>query len=149
MKNRALTDPKEPANNVLHNDSMDELVALLRQAEISLHQPNTRCDASKVQSLLHESFLEFGRSGTTYDRGAILNLLASEKPNGRVLSQDFAVMSLGTNAALLTYRSAIVDNSEEIHRHTLRASIWIHTSDGWKLQFHQGTPTESFKIADQ
>lgn len=128
---------------------MDELLGLLQRAEVALHQPSTRRDASKVGALLHETFLEFGRSGTSYDRAATLDSLASEKINGRVVSQDFAVTMLGESAALLTYKSAIIDDSEQIHRHTLRASIWVHTPDGWKLQFHQGTPTEAFRIADQ
>ncbi len=126
---------------------MDELFVLLKHAEVALHQPSTRRDTAKVQALLHESFLEFGRSGTRYDRAAILDLLASEESNGRVLSQDFALDLLGTGAALLTYRSASVDDSGKIHRHTLRASVWIHTPDGWKLTFHQGTPTEAFTIS--
>ena len=127
---------------------MDELLELLRRVEVSLHDPSTRRDASKVEALLHESFLEFGSSGTRYDRAAILDLLGSEELGGRVLSQDFAVTSLGTNAALLTYRSMIIDDSKKVHRHTLRASIWVQTPDGWKLRFHQGTPTAAFKTAD-
>lgn len=128
---------------------MDELLDFLRRAEVALHEPSTRRDASRVGALLHESFLEFGRSGTSYDRDAILDLLASEESGGRVVSQDFAVTSLGANSALLTYRSAIVEDSGKVHRHTLRASVWMNTPDGWKLRFHQGTPTEAFRIADQ
>ena len=125
---------------------MDELLDLLMRAEVALHQPSTRRDTSQVQAILHESFLEFGRSGISYDRAAILDLLASEESDGRVLAQDFAVTPLGATAALLTYRSASIEVSGEAHRHTLRASIWINTSDGWKLRFHQGTPTEAFKV---
>lgn len=125
---------------------MDELLGLLRRAEVALHQPGTRRDTSQVHALLHESFVEFGRSGTSYDRAAILNLLASEESYGHVLAQDFELTPLGTSAALLTYRSASIDVSGKVHRHTLRASIWIHTADGWKLRFHQGTPTEAFEV---
>ncbi len=126
---------------------MEELLALLRRAEVALHQPSTRRDAAKVRALLHESFLEFGRSGTRYDRVTILDLLASGESDRRVLSQDFALTLLGEGAALLTYRSASVNDSGEIHRYTLRTSVWLHTSEGWKLRFHQGTPTEAFEIA--
>ena len=127
---------------------MDDLLETLKSAEVALHQPSVRRDTSQVQALLHEPFLEFGRSGARYDRDSILSLLASEEPgDGPILSQDFALTPLGTSAALLTYRSAVVDDSGEIRRHSLRASIWIRTSDGWKLRFHQGTPTEAFKIS--
>jgi hypothetical protein len=125
---------------------MDELLGILQRTEVVLHQPDTRRDAAKVGALLHESLLEFGRSGNSYDRAAILKLLASEEPTGRIVSQDFAARMLGESVALLTYKSAVVDEAEQIHGHTLRASIWVHTPDGWKLQFHQGTPTEAFGV---
>ncbi len=125
---------------------MDELLELLRNAEIELHKPGTRRDTSQVRALLHESFLEFGRSGASYDRAAILDLLASEEPIGLVLSQDFALTPLGDSTVLLTYKSACLDDSGEIHRYTLRASIWILTTDGWKIRFHQATPTEAFDV---
>lgn len=128
---------------------MEELLELLTHAEVTLHQPRTRRNTSRVQALLHESFFEFGRSGIRYDRGAILDQLASEETVGRVLSQDFALTPLGENTALLTYRSARIADSGEIHRHTLRSSIWMRTSDGWKIRFHQGTPTEAFMVTDE
>lgn len=142
-------DTFQPVAYFLQDESMDELLGLLQRAEVALHQPSTRRDASKVGALLHESFLEFGRSGTVYDRDATLDLLASGEIGGRLVSQDFAVTTLSASAALLTYKSAVIDDSEQIHRHTLRASVWVHTPDGWKLQFHQGTPTEAFEVADQ
>ena len=127
---------------------MDELLALLRSAEVALHQPGTRRDATKVEALLHDSFLEFGRSGTTYDRATILDLLASKEAGGRIVSRDFAVISLDADAALLTYKSAIMDSAGKASRHALRASIWKKTPGGWKLLFHRGTPTEAFPVAD-
>ena len=125
---------------------MDELPRLLQRSEVALHQAGTRRDASKAGELLHESFLEIGRSGAIYDRAAVLELMASEEPRGRIVSQDFAVSRLDESTALLTYRSAIIDDSENSSRHTLRASIWIKTAGGWKLRFHQGTPTEAFRL---
>jgi hypothetical protein len=97
-------------------------------------------------ALLHDSFTEFGRSGRSYSRSAILELLASEETSGEVLAQEFEVVELGPNAALLTYRSAVIDESGNAHRHSVRSSIWVQTPDGWKLRFHQGTPTNAFKI---
>ena len=136
----------EPPVNTTQRTPMHELLGLLRNAEISLHQAETRRDTSQVQALLHESFVEFGRSGTIYDRPAILDLLASEDSDGRVVSKDFALTLLGTSAALLTYRSASIDDSGQFHRYALRASIWTHTADGWKIRFHQATPTEAFSV---
>jgi hypothetical protein len=125
---------------------MDGLLKLLRSAEIELHQSSTRRDPSRVGTLLHESFLEFGRSGRSYDRSAILDLLESEEHTGEVLAQDFVVVELSRNAALLTYRSAVMDEHGNAQRHTVRSSVWVQTTDGWKLRFHQGTPTAEFEV---
>ena len=96
---------------------MDGLLDLLRSAEVELHQPSTRHDPSRVSALLHDSFLEIGRSGSSYDRAAIIDLLASEESSARVIAQDFAVVELGMDAALLTYRSAVLDEDGNAERH--------------------------------
>lgn len=125
---------------------MDELLEILKSAEIALHEPSTRRDRSKVEALLHEPFLEFGRSGKCWDRAEILDHLATEGVDNRVVSRDFAITPLGTSVALLTYRSATIDDSGTASKYTLRSSIWMQTPDGWKLRFHQGTPTEPFEM---
>jgi hypothetical protein len=125
---------------------MDGLLEFLRSAEVELHQPGTRRDPSKLSALLHDVFLEFGRSGRTYDRAAIVDLLASEQPAGQVVAQDFEIIELGPDAALLTYRSVVIDERGNAQRHSVRSSVWVQTPDGWKLRFHQGTPTAEFEI---
>ena|SRR6056297_3262299 len=124
----------------------DELLEHLRAAEVALHKPGTRHDPSKVEALLYHPFLEFGRSGVSYDRAEVIRFLASEELDSRILSQDFAIMRLSADVALLTYRSASIDASGAVSKYTLRASIWMCTPDGWKLRFHQGTPSEPFEI---
>jgi len=127
---------------------MDDLLELLREAELELHQPSVRRDRDRAAALLHESFFEIGRSGQTYDREAILNLMASasEERSGRVSSRDFAVAELAPGVAMLTYKSAVVNDNGEQERPSMRTSIWILTPSGWKVRFHQGTPTNSFNI---
>lgn len=123
---------------------MDELLELLKSAEIALHEPSTRRDRSKVEALLHETFLEIGRSGKCWNRAEMLDYLAAEEVDNRVFSRDFALTLLDTNVALLTYRSAKIDDFGTGSKFTLRSSIWMHTPEGWKLRFHQGTPTRPF-----
>ena len=125
---------------------MNELLERLRTAEVALHEPSTRHDPSKVEALLHDPFLEFGRSGVSCDRADALQFLASQESDSRILSQDFAITPLSAGVALLTYRSASIDASGAVGKYTLRASIWMCTPDGWKLRFHQGTPSEPFEI---
>jgi hypothetical protein len=58
-----------------------------------------------------------------------------------VHSSDFDLVVLGEGVALLTYLSAHMNVSGNLHRHTLRSSIWVRTAAGWQIRFHQGTPT--------
>ena len=128
-------------------ESPDELRIRLTRLERTLHQPTVRRDSSRLQDLLHESFVEFGYSGASYNRERVIDLLASDESGYQVLSRDFEVASLGTHAALLTYRSASIDGHGEVSRYARRASVWALTPSGWKLRFHQGTPTAEFEIA--
>ncbi len=125
---------------------MNKLLEQLKSAEVDLQRPEIRRDARTAGAYLHESFIEFGRSGQIYDRTRMLEMLQTEEPRGRIVSQDYAVARLDENAALLTYRTAVVEGPGSLHRHTLRASLWIKTPNGWKLRFHQGTPTDAFPI---
>jgi hypothetical protein len=122
-----------------------ELLHTLQQLETELHQEVTRRNASRMEALLHPDFEEFGRSGRRYSRAEVL---AEFTPAGALLpavvSQRFALRRLGEQVALLTYVSAHLDASGHACRHTLRSSLWVLTSDGWQIRFHQGTPTDGF-----
>ena len=128
-------------------ESQDELLIPLTRLEHTLHQPTARRDSSRLQDLLHESFVEFGYSGASYDRAGVIDLLASDEAGYQILSRDFELTSLGTHTALLTYKSASIDDHGEVSRYALRASVWALTPTGWRLRFHQATPTAEFEIA--
>lgn len=122
---------------------LEQLIA----QERLLHQPAVRADAAAVERLLHPQFREFGRSGRSYNRAAMLELLAAEDPADttvEVVSQDFALQMLGDGAALLTYRSAHRSPDGHISRPSWRSSIWRLEALGWQMIFHQGTATETF-----
>ena len=131
----------------MSSESLDELRRQLIRLERTLHQPTVRRNLSRLQDLLHESFVEFGYSGASYDRDRVIDLMASDQSGCQVLSRDFELTSLGTHTALLTYMSARVDEHGEVSRYARRASVWVLTSTSWKLRFHQGTPTAEFEIA--
>ncbi len=122
----------------------DNLLQHLRELEIRLHQPNVRSNVDRLDELLHESFVEFGRSGRSYCRADILKELPLEKPTGVVWSQDFSVAEIADGVMLLTYKSAYVNTNGELSRHSLRSSLWQRTTRGWQMRFHQGTPTDAF-----
>jgi hypothetical protein len=127
----------------------DDLLSTLKALEVALHQPGLRRDANFAAALIHDDFMEFGRSGTIWSRAGILDLLASADTSSptRTWSQDYRIHQHEENLALLTYKSAQVDGNKQLTRHTLRSSLWKKTPAGWQMVFHQGTPTEAFEAA--
>jgi hypothetical protein len=117
----------------------------LRQLEVELHSSETRRNRSRVELLLHPDFLEYGRSGARYTRDDILREVSAESVLPVVHAQNFDLVVLAENVALLTYLSAHTDAEGSLGRHTLRSSLWVRTDVGWQMRFHQGTPTTAPK----
>ena len=124
--------------------SKDNLLNHLRELEVTLHQSGVRSDPRRLAELLHDSFVEFGRSGQTYTKADTIQQLPSEQSSGTIWSQDFSVTEIADGVALLTYKSGHLDERGEISRHTLRSSLWQQTTHGWQVRFHQGTATDPF-----
>ncbi len=72
----------------------DDLLQELRELEVALHQPQVRSDAGRIDELLHESFVEFGRSGRSYDKAHVLWELPAEQISEAIWSQDFSPASI-------------------------------------------------------
>lgn len=123
---------------------MPNLLDTLRALEIALHDPVNRYDAAKLNELLHPSFKEFGRSGASYSFSDIISQSTPSEVLPKIHAQDFAVEALSEDFALLTYRSAYVDESGGLYRHTNRSSLWQLSESGWQMRFHQGTPTAAW-----
>jgi hypothetical protein len=125
----------------------EQLMAALRALEVELHRTSTRADRARMNALLHEDFVEFGRSGTLWTRAATLDEFGGPDAvvdGPTIHAQDFELRTLTDHLALLTYRSAHVDTQGRRHRWTLRSSLWQCTPAGtWQLRFHQGTPTDA------
>ncbi len=121
----------------------EDVLRTLRQLEIELHQEAVRRDPERLEELLHPDFREFARSGRRYSRDEVLaEFTSGEARLPTVLSEEFEVMRLGEQVAVLTYTSAHVDGSGRPYRHTLRSSTWVRTPGGWRMRFHQGTPVD-------
>jgi hypothetical protein len=114
---------------------------LIRQ-ETMLHRAETRCDATRLSALLHPDFEEFGRSGRAYSRDEVLSEFSEDRDFPEIVSEDFRLTLLAQGVALLTYVSAHKGPSGDLHRRTLRSSVWTLGESGWKLRFHQGTPAD-------
>ncbi len=118
---------------------MDSLLPKLQALEVELHHPGVRCSRERLEQLLHPEFHEVGRSGRAYNRETIVGYLAAQQAQPVVASDAFAISELGPGLALLTYRSAHIEAGNKLVNHTLRSSIWLKTTTGWQLRYHQGT----------
>jgi hypothetical protein len=116
----------------------------LIELETRLHLPDMRRDSRLLETLLHPSFKEFGRSGHEYDRPSVIAALAQEEKHPVTLSRDFKAQWIDERVVLLTYQSAHVNDAGGLERHTNRSSLWLDTDAGWQMVFHQGTPTTCF-----
>ena len=121
---------------------MNEALAIeLSRLEAELHLPAVRADGDRVSDLLHAEFEEVGRSGQFHSRNATLIALKREAHPYEIASDGYVATKIGTDVALLTYRSAHRQEDGTFTRHTLRSSIWVLVTGHWKLRYHQGTPT--------
>lgn len=114
-----------------------EVTTELRRLEESLWREETRFDRDYMDTLLAPGFVEFGRSGRIWTREAMLTT-PRRKIGARLPLPKFGIRMLTDDIALVTYRSEGLEDDVEVGN---RASIWRRTEDGWKLEFHQGTPT--------
>ncbi len=109
----------------------------LRELEESLWLPETRFSQEYMNRLLSSDFFEFGLSGRIYHREETLTVPLQEI-KARLPLKDFSVHVVDTNVFLVTYVSEVMYDKLEMGN---RSSLWLKTPAGWKLRFHQGTPT--------
>ncbi|WNL45737.1 DUF4440 domain-containing protein [Dyella sp. BiH032] len=116
--------------------AIDPLAVHLETLERELLAPSVR-KSPRVDQLLAEDFMEFGRSGRVFSKTDIVVALRDEA-SVAMTATDFRLRMLAPDVALLTYRSC---RQTEPALHALRSSIWRREGGQWRLAFHQGTPT--------
>ncbi|GAL35307.1 hypothetical protein JCM19240_3677 [Vibrio maritimus] len=117
------------------------------EQEIALHQFEVRQDKVKIERLIHPDFREVGRSGNSYDFKSIVRMMEAEKPsNVQVHSQNYECVALEPTVQLLTYETALIDDSGQISNFAKRSSIWVLVGELWQLKYHQGTPCDILEI---
>ena len=116
-----------------------EEIEVLRGLEENLWREETRFDIPYMKRLMADDFIEFGRSGRTYDRASVL--AATKQPIDAVIPlPNFSVRPLSESVVQVTYDSHVRNEGGVAYAH--RSSIWCREGSGWKLRFHQGTPYE-------
>ena len=112
----------------------------IQALEEALHRAETRRCRDAVEALLAEGFVEFGASGSVYDRATMIGLLAEESGSdeGDFQASNYRLVPVSQDAVLLTY---VTDRShpDGSKRRVLRSSIWKHDGQKWQMLFHQGT----------
>jgi hypothetical protein len=119
---------------------------LLRELEEMLLDPEVRCSPVKLGEFLADEFIEFGSSGTVFDKQAIIQSLGDEAAHGpapTLTVQKFSAHPLSDHIVLLTYRLRRRDEAAESEVVTLRSSIWKFLDGRWQMIFHQGTRASS------
>ena len=120
---------------------------ILIEQEIALHQYDIRQNKAEIARLLHPSFKEVGKSGSSYGFQSIVEMMEAEDPSlSRIHSQDFECIQLEPSIQLLLYKSASVNERGEISDFAKRSSIWVLKGGQWQLKYHQGTPCQPFDI---
>ena len=115
----------------------------LQHLEESLLDPTNRRNSDLVSTLLTDDFLEFGSSGRTFDKSAIIEELRNEPQHHTARLSDFVIRPLAPEVMLVTYRTTRRDSSGQIIHQAQRSSIWINRNGTWQITFHQGTPIPS------
>ncbi|TBB57034.1 DUF4440 domain-containing protein [Rhizobium ruizarguesonis] len=114
-------------------------LAEIQSLEEALHLPEIR-RSREAEALLADGFVEFGASGSVYDRATIIDLLAEESGGdyGDLRTSNYTLMPISNDAVLLTYETerSYRDGSK---RRVLRSSVWKHDGGRWQMFFHQGT----------
>lgn len=116
----------------------EKLQVLLFAQEKELLLNSTRKNKQRLEQLLHQSFIEIGRSGNRYSRAAIVKILNTEADFPAIEVSDMQMQLLTDELAMITYVSQRAESKRP--RKTLRSSLWQRQGSDWLLRFHQGTP---------
>lgn len=109
----------------------------LERLEEELWREETRFDLHRMNELLAEDFIEFGRSGRVYQRQDTLSV--ERRAIDTILPlPNLRIQLLDANIAQVTYDSA--DTHNGVIEYARRCSILSRTKSCWELHFHQGTP---------
>ena len=109
----------------------------LRQLEEQLLSPSGEVSVEPA-ALLADEFVEFGSSGKVYDKEQTVQTLGDAARARRSL-EDFKVVSVAEDVALVTYRATRYRAANESPINSLRSSVWRLSNGRWQMVFHQGT----------
>ena len=122
--------------NTLSQTELDEL----RVLEEELWRAETRFDESYMRKRMAPDFIEFGRSGRTYELEEILSI-ESQNIDVEIPLPNLKIRQIADDVVQITYDSVVGREHGTEYAH--RSSIWSRSDGDWRLRFHQGTPFTS------
>jgi|SRR5471032_802577 len=114
------------------------LHAHIHELEQRLLQQEIRLDATSLNALLADDFVEFGARGQVWKKADIIADLQNETFAKRVI-RNFETRELADGVVLATYVCSSDASNTETGSISLRSSIWRRHQDNWQMAFHQGT----------
>ncbi|GAA2486577.1 nuclear transport factor 2 family protein [Streptomyces thermolineatus] len=118
-------------------DESERAVRAAVDGEMRLLDPEVRASPARVLELLDPEFTEIGASGRRWDVTSVLSATSdgSVSPESPMKVGEMSGVVLAPGVVHLTYVA------EHRGRRTWRSSLWRLTGTGWRMYFHQGTPT--------
>ncbi|MEV5517338.1 DUF4440 domain-containing protein [Streptomyces flaveolus] len=109
------------------------------EGELRLLDPEVRASPARVLELLDPEFTEIGASGRRWDVESILTVTSdgSVSLESPVEVREMSGVVLAPGVVHLTYFA------DHQGRRVWRSSLWRLTESGWRMYFHQGTPSSS------
>ncbi|MDE0723402.1 MAG: nuclear transport factor 2 family protein [Alphaproteobacteria bacterium] len=119
---------------------MNHLNALIIDLEKALLDDEVRASQERLNTLIHDDFLEYSQSGGSYGKQAILDAFKGYMPDGSTYkTKNFNVRLLSHDLAQVTYETISIPKNDTIERKALRSSLWKKEEREWQMIFHQGT----------
>jgi hypothetical protein len=118
---------------------LENILGELSEREPIFHRRKFGTTRADLERMIDDAFSEIGASGKIYHRAYVIETLLErynkEPEQHDWPCRDFSIKPLAAELYLLSYIL------EEPWRVTRRSTIWRRTDEGWKIVFHQGTPT--------
>ena len=115
---------------------MTDPLELLEALELALLDPAGRSDASLLDRLVSDDFLEVAANGRTFGKDEVLARLPSEQ-GVSFRAEHLAVRLLSPTVGLVTYLATRTADGSIFS--SKRCSIWRLDQDQWQVVYHQGT----------
>jgi hypothetical protein len=122
--------------------ALSPLEQTLIASEKSLIEAKKKEDGAFFKRTLSEDFTLVGVDGALHERQDAVDELG-DSGLLELTAYDIKVVSVGENAAIVTYDAVVRKAPEEDQgpppRYQHFSSVWVKQGDVWKLKFHQAT----------